>query len=55
MFGPGILGGIFDFNNDGEMDIFESAAECQFLNDIMPEDEETDEFDYDCDDIFYID
>ena len=28
----GILGGIFDFDRDGEMDAFESAAECMFLD-----------------------
>lgn len=28
----GILGGIFDFDNDGEMDAIESAAECMFLD-----------------------
>ena len=31
MFDPGILGGMFDFNKDGKLDMFESAAECQFL------------------------
>ena len=53
MFGPGILGKMFDFNYDGKVDIFEAAAEYQYLNSIMSEDEETDEyakfddFDYD--------
>ena len=28
----GILGGIFDFDRDGELDVFESAAECMFLD-----------------------
>lgn len=28
----GILGGIFDFDHNGEMDAFESAAECMFLD-----------------------
>ena len=54
MFGPGILGKMFDFNNDGKVDIFEAAAEYQYLNSIMSEDEETDEYakfdDFDDDD-----
>ena len=45
MFGPGILGGMFDFNKDGELDMFESAAECQFLHEMMSEDEENDKYD----------
>lgn len=54
MFGPGILGGMFDFNKDGELDMFESAAECQFLHEMMKEDEETDEDD-EFDDDFSVD
>lgn len=49
MKNPGILGGIFDFNKDGKLDVFESAAEYQFINDMMSEDEERDEFEYDSD------
>lgn len=38
MFDDGILGGIFDFNGDGELSAAESAAECSFLdNDIDDE------------------
>ena len=44
MYNPGILGGIFDFNRDGKLDVFEAAAESQFLNDMMSDDEYEDEF-----------
>ena len=47
MYNPGILGGIFDFNKDGKLDVFESAAECQFLNEIMSEDKDSDDADLD--------
>lgn len=49
MQNPGILGGIFDFNKDGKLDVFESAAEYQFLNDMMSEVEKRDELEYDSD------
>lgn len=35
----GILGGIFDFNRDGEMSTFESAAEFGFLQSVIDEEE----------------
>ena len=31
----GIFGGLFDFNGDGKMSAFESAAELQFLHDVV--------------------
>ena len=30
----GIFGGLFDFNHDGKMDVFERAAEFAFLDEI---------------------
>lgn len=33
----GIFGGMFDFNRDGQMGVFERAAEFQFLNHLMAE------------------
>ena len=50
MFGPGIFGGMFDFNGDGKLDLFEAAAESQFLHDMMSEDEREEEFDSNFDD-----
>lgn len=38
----GIFGGMFDFNQDGELDVFERAAEFSFLNDVL---ENEDDFD----------
>ena len=38
----GILGGLFDFNHDGEMSAFESAAEFGFLKSIIDEEEKQD-------------
>ena len=35
----GIFGGMFDFNNDGEMNFIERAAEFNFLQHIMNEEE----------------
>lgn len=47
----GIFGDLFDFNNDGELDSFEKAAELGMLMNIIEseedeetEDEEIDEF-----------
>ena len=34
---------IFDFNGDGELDIFERAAEFQFLNDVVFGEEDSDD------------
>lgn len=33
----GIFGGLFDFNHDGKMDVFERAAEFAFLDEITRE------------------
>ena len=41
----GLFGGLFDFDNDGEMNAFERAAEFAFLDDLFNEDEEDDEVD----------
>ena len=41
---------IFDFNDDGELDIFERAAEFQFLNDVVfGEEDSEDEFGFEDD------
>jgi len=40
---------IFDFDRDGKMNVFEKAAECMFLNDVLFA-EEDDEDDFDSDD-----
>ncbi len=37
----GIFGGLFDFNNDGEMNAFERAAEFAFWDEMMNEEEKT--------------
>ena len=41
--GKGIFGGMFDFNGDGKMSAFESAAEFKFLHDVVMADEADDE------------
>ena len=52
----GIFGGIFDFNRDGDMDAFERAAEFGFLQEMINDDDDNDDFydnlddDYDDDD-----
>ena len=35
----GIFGNMFDFNGDGNLDVFEQGAELAFLDDLMREDE----------------
>lgn len=37
--GGGIFGSMFDFNNDGEMDFIERAAECSFIQSLIDEEE----------------
>lgn len=37
----GIFGGLFDFNGDGKMDVFERAAESAFLDEITKDDQRT--------------
>ena len=37
----GIFGGLFDFNHDGKMDVFERAAEFAFLDEITREESAT--------------
>ena len=37
----GIFGGLFDFNKDGEMNVFERAVEFAFLDEMMREEEKT--------------
>ena len=34
----GIFGNMFDFNGDGNLDVFEQGAELAFLDDLMRED-----------------
>lgn len=41
--------GIFDFNGDGKLDVFERAAECMFINEVLSDDEDDQTSD---DDIF---
>jgi len=42
----GIFGELFDFNNDGKLDLFERASELAFLEELMKEEkEESDLFD----------
>lgn len=36
----GLFGGLFDFNNDGNMSAFERAAEFSFLHEMMNEEGE---------------
>ena len=31
----GIFGDLFDFNSDGELDSFEQAADCMFLDELL--------------------
>ena len=31
----GLFGGMFDFNGDGELDVFERASECYFFNEVI--------------------
>ena len=53
--GRGLLGSMFDFNRDGELNAFERAAECQFFNEVLMKDD-TDcdsDNDYDSDDAEY--
>lgn len=47
-----LFGGMFDFNGDGEMDIFETAAEAAFLHEMLSEEEKQilGKPSYDCDD-----
>lgn len=38
----GIFGSMFDFNGDGDLDIFEQATEFDFLQKMMGDDEKRD-------------
>ena len=40
----GIFGNMFDFNGDGDLDLFEQAAEFSFLNELMDEEEKREVF-----------
>lgn len=40
----GIFGGLFDFNHDGKMSVFESAVELAVLDDMLKEDEAKTDF-----------
>lgn len=37
----GIFGGLFDFDGDGKVDIFESAAEFMFINEMLNDEKQT--------------
>lgn len=41
--GFGIFGSMFDFNRDGEMDVFERAAEFGFFHEVVLADEAKEE------------
>ena len=43
----GIFGDVFDFNNDGSLDAFEQGLEFMFLNELMNDDADDDESDFD--------
>lgn len=47
-----LFGGMFDFNDDGEMDVLETAAEAAFLQEMIFEEEKQilGKPSYDCDD-----
>jgi len=38
----GLFGSMFDFNGDGKLDAFETAAECQFFHDVVLADDDSD-------------
>ena len=40
--GKGLLGGMFDFNGDGNLNAFEMAAECQFIHEVVLADDDSD-------------
>lgn len=43
----GIFGNLFDFNHDGELDVFERTAEFQFLDKMIRDEEQSDELEAD--------
>ena len=45
----GIFGNMFDFNGNGDLDIFEQAAEFAFLQKMMEDDDKADSADDDDD------
>ena len=47
MFEDGLFGGMFDFNNDGELDAVERATEFGAFMDLVGEDEDDDSSDSD--------
>lgn len=49
----GIFGDIFDFNNDGQLDAIEQAAELSFIEEVVLNDEDSDsDSDFDNDNFF---
>lgn len=46
---PGIFGSLFDFDDDGKMDVFERTAEFMFLDEMMNEEEDDNDADWDSD------
>lgn len=51
----GIFGSLFDFNNDGKMSAFETAAECQFLHEVVMADDKFTEAGLDRDELSWMD
>ena len=47
--GKGLFGGMFDFNGDGDLNFVERAAEFTFVQHLMEEDEEDEEYTEDSD------
>ena len=43
MNAPGLFGDMFDFNDDGKLDLFEEACEVDFYNKLMDEKKEDDD------------
>ncbi|MDO4744888.1 MAG: hypothetical protein Q4A86_05865 [Clostridia bacterium] len=53
--GGGILGSMFDFNNDGEMSAFESAAECMFFHEVIMKGDKTSDTELDFEELSLMD
>ena len=49
MFDDGIFGGLFDLDGDGKLDPFEQTLEFMAISELMKEDEENSDFDFDDD------
>ncbi len=49
MFDDGIFGGLFDLDGDGKLDLFEQGLEFMAISELMEEDNEGSDFDFDDD------